>query len=253
MSWNVAGRVKALDAQASRLLALDADVLCLQEITPTTLPLWRLRLSGAGYHVCHAEPAPNALGRPLMVLTASRVPMRPLAVDDVPLPERVLATMQGDQRLELVNFHSPISPKPDRVKVRAHLAVHRHLARAADNPRVLCGDLNTPRREHPDGTLWTFARDRYGRLRAERGEEWDRAELALLSGLEPFGFQDAFRALHGWERREISWGWRRWAGGYRLDHLLTSGVEVRECRYEHDWRTEGLSDHSALLGRIALP
>jgi exonuclease III len=54
VSWNVAGRVRALDAQARRLLELDAAMLCLQEITPTTLPLWRTRLLDAGYHVCAA-------------------------------------------------------------------------------------------------------------------------------------------------------------------------------------------------------
>lgn len=34
----------------------------------------------------------------------------------------------------------------------------------------------------------------------------------------------------------------------RLDHLLASAeLTVEECRYEHGWRTEGLSDHSALV------
>jgi hypothetical protein len=51
-----------------------------------------------------------------------------------------------------------------------------------------------------------------------RGERWDLAELALIKGLEPLGFRDAFRELHGPERRELSWAWPRWGGGYRLDH-----------------------------------
>jgi exonuclease III len=118
---------------------------------------------------------------------------------------------------------------------------------------ALCGDLNTPRREHPDGRVWTFARDRYGRLRPERGERWDEAELALIRGLEPFGFRDAFRALHGYAAREPSWEWPRWGGGWRLDHLIVSaGVTVSECRYEHEWRRAGLSDHSALVAELGL-
>src|SRR3954447_23615280 len=77
--WNLAGRVKALETQAQRLLDLDADLLCLQETTPSTLPLWRERLAQAGYHVCHADPAKAAAARPLMALSASRTPLRALA------------------------------------------------------------------------------------------------------------------------------------------------------------------------------
>ncbi len=249
LSWNVAGRVRALDEQAANVLALGADFVCLQETTPTTLPLWSERLREAGYHVEHANTQGSARARPLVVLTASRVAGRVVPVAGAPWPERVLSTTH-ENGFTLVNVHSPTSPKPELAKVRTHLAVHRHLAVQATHPRILCGDLNTPRREHRDGTIWTFARDRYGRLRPDRGEEWDRAERALLLGLTEFGFVDAFRELHGYEEKEISWGWRRWAGGYRLDHLILSEVDVRECRYEHAWRTEGLSDHSALVAEL---
>ena len=49
VSWNVAGRLKRLPEQAERLLALQADVICLQEVTQNTLARWRTLLSGAGY------------------------------------------------------------------------------------------------------------------------------------------------------------------------------------------------------------
>ncbi|HEV7585606.1 MAG TPA: endonuclease/exonuclease/phosphatase family protein [Solirubrobacteraceae bacterium] len=250
VSWNLAGRVKRLGEQAERLAELDADVICLQELTGSTLPRWRQLLADAGYAVEHPDaPSSSERARPLFVLSACRQPARQVPVADVPWPERVLALELGDG-CEVVNVHSPISPKPELAKVRTHRAVYGHLAHAESRPRILCGDLNTPRREHPDGTVWTFARDRYGRLRPDRGEEWDEAELLLLRDLGPHGFRDAFRTLHGYERREISWGWQRWKGGYRLDHLLVSGLTTTECRYEHRWREEGLSDHSALVARL---
>jgi exonuclease III len=250
VSWNVAGRVKALDAQAERVLGLEADLVCLQELTATTMPVWQALLGQAGYTVEHARPAASsAARRPLMVLSACRAALRPVPVAGVPWPERVLAVRLPDGT-EAVNVHSPISPVPGRAKVRTHIAVFAHLARLADRARLLCGDLNTPRREHLDGTLWTFARDRYGRLREDRGADWDRAELALLRGLESYGFRDGFRALHGFERREISWGWARWRGGYRLDHLLVSAFRVEHCEYRNDWREERLSDHAALVARL---
>ena len=39
--------------------------------------------------------------------------------------------------------------------------------------------------------------------------------------------------------------------GYRLDHLLVSAaIRVDACGYRHDWREEGLSDHSALVAEL---
>jgi exonuclease III len=187
------------------------------------------------------------------VLTATREPaVEVRGIEGVPWPERVLVVRLAGG-LELVNVHSPISATPGLVKVCTHEAVHAYLSMRAGGACALCGDLNTPRREHPDGRVWTFARDRYGRLRPERGERWDEAELALIRGLEPFGFRDAFRALHGYAAREPSWEWPRWGGGWRLDHLIVSaGVTVSECRYEHEWRRAGLSDHSALVAELGL-
>jgi endonuclease/exonuclease/phosphatase family metal-dependent hydrolase len=91
-------------------------------------------------------------------------------------------------------------------------------------------------------------------LRAERGERWNLAELALIKGLERHGFRDAFRDLYGPEVRELSWEWPRWGGGYRLDHLIVSAeVAVSEATYFHDWRRARLSDHSPLLATVAWP
>ena len=250
--WNVSGRLSRLGEQAARLLEVDPDVLCLQEVTRSSAPRWRALLEAQGYHVLSADlDSAGQPKRPLGVLTASRVELRPVPVEGVPWPERVLAARLAGT-LEVVNVHSPISPKPDLAKVRTHEAVFAHLACDAGHPRLVCGDLNTPRREHPDGSVWTFARTRTGNLRPERGERWDRAESALVRGLEPFGFRDAFRELHGHELKEYSWQWPHTNGGYRLDHLIVSEeIPVRGCRYRHDWRKEGLSDHSALVAELA--
>jgi exodeoxyribonuclease III len=254
LSWNVAGRVQRQPEQAALIEQLGPDLVCLQEVRPTTAHAWTTALQAAGWpHVALARanaPADDA-DRRLSVLTATRAPLTHIDIDgDLPWPERALATETSG--LHLVNLHSPISPKPDLVKVRTHETVHAHLSKLAAGPTALCGDLNTPRREHPDGRVWTFARTNRGKLRPERGERWDQAELALIKGLEPFGFRDAFRATHGYERRELSWQWQQWGGGYRLDHLIVSAdVEVQGIEYLHDWRQQaGLSDHSPLLAEL---
>lgn len=254
LSWNVAARVRRLPEQVEAIAACASDIVCLQEVTAAARPRWIKALSREGLeHVAVAEPRRGGAQahRPLHVLIASRSPIDPIEIADVPWPERVLAARLG--RLEIVNVHSPISPKPELAKVRTHEAVYRHLA-AGSRPRLVCGDLNTPRKEHPDGRVWTFARDRYGRLRPDRGERWDCAELSLIKGLEPHGFRDAFRALHGLQRCEVSWEWPRWGGGYRLDHLVVSSeVSVISVSYVHEWRRRGLSDHSALVAELSCP
>jgi hypothetical protein len=86
VSWNLAGRVKRLDEQAKRLLALEADHLCLQEVTPNTLIQWELLLGDAGYDtIQHGEPDPSTeRSRPLMVLSTSRGASARVAVADAP-------------------------------------------------------------------------------------------------------------------------------------------------------------------------
>ena len=253
LSWNVAGRVTRAGEQADLVVGAGADVVCLQELTPASAATWVERLGAGGYAVCVAElPAARESSRPLGVLTAARGSLQVAPVAGVPWPERVLAVRLEDG-LEVVNVHSPISPKPGLAKVLTHEAVFRHLVEGAGRPRLVCGDLNTPRREHPDGTVWTFARTRSGVLRPERGERWDVAESALIRGLEPNGFRDAYRERHGHAVKEVSWTWPR-GGGYRLDHLIVSEeVEVIQCGYLHEWRTElKLSDHLPLVAALAV-
>ncbi|HWE08923.1 MAG TPA: endonuclease/exonuclease/phosphatase family protein [Solirubrobacteraceae bacterium] len=255
LTWNVAGKVQRLVAQAAHVIDQEPDLVCLQEVTVRTAPQWTSLLASAGLtHTVVADPrdaVAAARTRPLLTLTAARMPQEPVAVTAAPWPERVLATRVTGA--EVVNVHSPISPKPGLAKVMTHEAVHAHVASGA-GPRLVCGDLNTPRKEHPDGRVWTFARDRSGRLVPERGPRWDEAELALVKGLEQYGFRDAFREVHGLERREFSWEWPRTGGGYRLDHLIVSAeIAVSECRYLHQWRRAGLSDHSPLLADISWP
>jgi exodeoxyribonuclease-3 len=253
VTWNVAGRVTRQPEQAAAIAAVGADVVALQEVTARTLPLWRDALARAGFVASETalDGAPRVSGRRLLgALTAAREPLARLALPaDVPWPERVLCCAVGD--VEVVNVHSPISPAPDLAKVRTHEALFAYLVAAGAGPRVLCGDMNTPRRELPDGEILTFAHDSSGRLRPERGERWHDAERALVRGLRDHGWIDAFRSLHGYGEREASWTFAGDRGGWRLDHVLVHGLEPVASAYAHDWRRAGLSDHSALIVDLA--
>jgi exonuclease III len=245
VTWNVAGRVGAQPEQAAALAAAGADIVALQEVTARTAPLWRASLADAGLAFCldalDGLPA-KPTKRRLAVMIAARAELRRLPLPPMPWPERVLhCTVEG---IEVINVHSPIAPAPELAKIRTHEALAAYLRRAAGCPRILCGDLNTPRREHADGSLLTFAHDSNGRLRPERGERWDAAERALIREL---GWVDAFRTINGYGTRDASWTFKDDRGGWRLDHVLVDGLRVRTAAYALEWRKAGLSDHSPLV------
>jgi exonuclease III len=256
LTWNVAGRVAKRAAQAEAVAGLEADVVTLQEITPTTRDAWTADLEALGLHVASSEPEPGSGGsRRLGVIIAARdgveaLPPRP----DLPWPERHLAvrTRIDGEEVEVHTLHSPLSQKAEQVKVRTLEALHAALVAPADVPRLLTGDLNTPSYESREGEIQTFARTRAGNIRPGYGERHDRAELLLLSDLPDRGWKDAFRALHGYDRRDRSYMIKPPGYGWRLDHILLSpGVEPRACEYVHEWRETGLSDHSGMWAEVA--
>jgi endonuclease/exonuclease/phosphatase family metal-dependent hydrolase len=249
----VAGRVTRLEEQVDAVLSRGAEVVCLQEVTPRTVQGWSEGLAGAGYRVeLSGWPVePRGLRR-LAVLTAARPGLRRLPGPPLPWPERHLACavpIDGTD-VEVRNVHAPLSQKAEQVKVRTLETVFAAVTRADQVPRILAGDLNTPRYESRDGEVITFARTRSGRLRPAYGRRHDEAELALVAGLPSRGWRDAFRSLHGYERRDRSW--MSTAGyGYRLDHLLVSAqLQPVACDYLHEWRERGLSDHSAMWADV---
>jgi exonuclease III len=252
LTWNVAGRVRRQAEQAAAVAGAGADVVALQEVTVTTLPLWRAALAEAGlpHAVSPLDDGPPPKPRRLAVLIAAREPLEPLPPPEgLPWPERVVAARVAG--VDVVNVHSPISPSPGLAKVLTHEALAAWLAPPREHPVLLCGDLNTPRREHGPGDVLTFAHDTHGHVRPERGERWVEAERALVAGLLEHGYADAFRTLHGYAERAASWTYPRGRGGYRLDHVLVRGLRPVAAAYVHEWRTTGLSDHSGLVVDLA--
>ncbi len=200
-----------------------------------------------------SPPGPRAAG----VMLASRAPLSDVR-DPLVLPwsETAVAAVTETSRgpVEIYCVHVPNAAN-GRVKADTLHAIRRGLAAARPAPRVLCGDLNTPRRELPDGEVISFARDSRGRLRQDRGPDWDAAELGVVPGLRDLGYRDAYRALHGYAAKEPSWTWKEIAGhggGWRIDHIFASSHLLPiASRYHHAWRDERLSDHSALEADLA--
>ncbi|MDQ2894055.1 MAG: endonuclease/exonuclease/phosphatase family protein [Actinomycetota bacterium] len=258
ITWNVARRSSGIVEQATALAARHPSIVALQEVTRQTFPLWRhafalMGLSHFRTSLDAADPAREpAARRRTGVMLAARAPLvdveRPL---DVPWPETSLCAATGTPHglVDIFCVHVPNAAN-GQVKVQTLQGIRDGLTDAPPSPRVVCGDLNTPRRELTTGEVLSFARDSRGRLRRERGSEWDEAELGVVPGLSELGYRDAYRSLHGYARSEPSWTWKRIAGhdgGWRIDHVFVSvQLQPVACVYHHAWREHGLSDHSAL-------
>ncbi len=254
ITWNVARGTSRLVDQATAVAERKPDIVALQEITTRTFPLWSraFKLMGLSFVRASAtERDTEASTRRTFVMIAARVELedaqKPLAL---PRPESAVSVVAKTSAgaLEVHCVHVPNAAN-GWVKAETLQALRRGLGTPAA-ARVLCGDLNTPRRELPDGETISFARDSRGRLRPERGPQWDAAELGAVPGLRDLGYRDAYRTLHGYKSRSPSWTWKRIAGhdgGWRLDHIFVSSqLTPVACQYHHEWRERGLSDHSAL-------
>lgn len=262
LSWNVAGRVALHREQAAAVARREPDVVCLQEVRASIARRWRRTLADAGLpHALDSSAVSD--GRRLFNLTASRWELHELAPIGAPQPERVLSALI-DSPLGPLELHNAHVPPADRAtagvtKIETCEALLLALGRANPRPeghRLLCGDLNTPRYESDDGAVVeTFAPEHPG-VEAR----WDRAERGLLLGLAEAGedgLVDAFRAVHGYERRDVSWVMHtraRRKHAHRLDHVLASpSLRPLHCDYVHGWRDAGLSDHSAMEATFAGP
>ena len=162
VSWNVARLSARLAEQAAALAGRDPDVVALQEITRRTLPLWRAALSTIGLtHIRasldDADPGRQPIGRRRTgVLLSSRAPLTSASTRlPVPWPETTLAAATSSVATGEIEVHCVHVPNAANgwVKVRTLKAIRSGLATGPPGPRVLCGDLNIPRRELPSGEV----------------------------------------------------------------------------------------------------
>ncbi len=268
ISWNVASRVTRLAEQIAFLAGQAPDLVALQEVRAHTVPVWRagLREAGLPYTVdsfaLAADPTRLTGSRRYGELLAARWPLTPLDPGEfpVPWPERVLSAMLAGPwgEIEVHTAHIPCGASHGMLKVETIEGIYRRLARPAGCLRILCGDLNTPQAETPDGQIATWGQD----LAPDGAplppppawERWDSAERSVLAGLAAFDLPDAFRAVNGYGVADYSWFlWRkgRCIARRRFDHIFAAPVlNAAMCRYIQVPREQGLSDHAPIAAHF---
>jgi len=244
LTWNVqhasAGRARL---QAGWLTSASADLLVLTEVgAGAGQQALTAALLAAGYQT---HTPPGGSGDYRVLLAARDGELEPLPeVRTTHLPHRLAAARAhlAAGTVALVGLYVPSrGPRHRRnVDKRAFQdAVTRLLPSlpsiADGDPAVVAGDLNIVEPGHVP------------RHRVFGGWEYD-----FYRAFPDAGLTDAYRHLHP-DTVEHSWIGRSGAG-YRFDHLFVTAAHAHRlshCRYHHEPRQAGLSDHAALTAVLA--
>ena len=223
--WNIQqGGGRRQERVAASIIGHDADFVALVEFVPGTALslLTQLRGSGLTHQICGES---NGHDHTVCVLSKAPVTRQ--------LSESSLLNASGlwleicipDWGFSAGIVHVPTKRGQKRPYCEALVEVAE---RRRGVPFVFAGDFNTGR--HPeDGDLQSLGC-------ADRFERMQNA-----------GFRDTWRYFHG-DRRECTFAVK--GKEYRIDHALVSAdliPRVTACRYSHDERRAGESDHSVLL------
>ena len=258
ISWNIAGKIVRCEEQVSALHEFGPDLLALQEVRfKAAVKLTHLLPEIGLNYILDTTLLANRSARRYAVLIAARWPVEiHLEQFPVPQPERSLSVQVNRPQgtLELHAVHIP--PGDGWIRIGTMEAIYNQLSEPARLPRILCGDFNAPKAEGPNGELITWEQTIYknGMVKVKPGRDrWDQVERNIMAGLTEHDFVDVFRYINGYGTLDASWR-QTWSQrpGYRLDHIFASRkLKPLGCRYLHQLREAGLSDHSPMEAEFA--
>jgi exodeoxyribonuclease III len=233
VSWNIlAGGGRRCGTIAARLLECDADVIVLQETVSTRGPDLCHQFAKAGYEYRFSAPrGPQERGLCLL----SRLPVRGARE---PLPRHAGLYPRGWLEVEFVasswRIAAVYAPAQGPLVPAFWNAAAEWVAGRDHPPLLMLGDFNAGM-SGVDAEAYRF----------KAGPGFAR--------LADSGLVDLWRREHG-AKQEYTWFSRPPRGatgrGFRIDHAFAScrlAELVTDCRYDHQVRERGLSDHSMVL------
>ncbi len=263
ITWNINFRLaSALDPLA--VLSSLPDIVTLQEVTHDHADGVRKRLHDMGYQTMYSGH-PDSPQKRYGNVVAARMHLTPAHITPVDFPwpqlvaHAIVETPNGP--VHVVTVHVPNGSRNGWKKIDTFDGLKDLVLSLKGAPLILTGDFNEPRWAPPqDGHIVTWGQDEQdGRWLpwstwtfdgvSGTGKRWDTAVRWFFETSTESGIRHAFwdKAGHGaMEPSHISRGAERW-----FDHLfVSSDFEVESCVYKHSFRTDGFSDHSAVLATL---
>jgi endonuclease/exonuclease/phosphatase family metal-dependent hydrolase len=251
LTWNIQKQVRKAEAIAAAIATIGPDLVTLQEVRLSALATIQSHLSRGG--LVHALPSLEG-GKGNLVL--SRWPLRAHAPGwagappSLPFPELLTGAIVDAPHgpLELITAHMPNGSGHGDKKIAHFRALADYLRARTPGPCVVAGDFNSPQSESEDGAVVCFG----GKFK-NRGQAWEDAEQAIITGMPTFGMRDVFREKHGYAGAAgDAFSHATRAHHRRFDHIFASrDLKATDIQYEMSWLERGLSDHAALWARFA--
>jgi exonuclease III len=270
LTWNIKqGGGNRIKQQIDVIENQNADIVALQEINDNNRYKYREYLFSNGYdHIIDSFEIvydANILteSRKYGQIIASKYSLETLSHTsiDVPFPERITICniSVNSTTFTFMTIHIPPGSSNGWYKIETFEGIYQYIQKNKLFPLILCGDFNTPKQEMDDGTVITWGQKIKKNYRIvtdkSRGPRWDRGERMILRGLENFGIVDVYRYLNGYILNEYSWYWKGKGKevGRRYDHFFASKIlEPISCFYLHEYREQGLSDHSPMIAVFSI-
>jgi len=246
LNLRAGGNLATIPAIVRRVSHRDADIVVFSEYRDTKAgALVRAELEGIGLNHQAFTPATRGNG----VLIAAAEPFdawpNPFGLSDDEYPNAVLLA-----RFERLQLYGAYLPGQDRKRPHLRCLIAAAKRHNETGDAVMCiGDLNSGRNETD-----IEINVRSGRLR----DEFSTADLYRELEQE---WTEAWAYLHP-ERYEFSWypfrrdpDYRSYAG-WRIDKAFLSPAllpRLEAAEYDHVFRKDRLSDHSALLVDLTFP
>jgi exodeoxyribonuclease-3 len=211
------------------ILSHHPDLIALIEFDPGRVASLAESLRSAGFSH-QLSTTRHGLNYAVCVLSKTSIHTSPSGIPTLDDSGLYLEVGVRAHQFTLCVLHAPTQVP----RMRAFLdAVVQAAAKNVLVPVIFVGDFNTGIGP-ADGPTGNFG-----------GVDRFRAILAT-------GFTDAWRHICG-ARREYTYTFPRTGQAYRIDHALASPSllpRIRDCRYSHRERDDGVSDHSLLLVEI---
>lgn len=218
ITWNVAGRVRMLPRQVECLAKLQPDIITLQEVTKTTLPLLKKMLPSIGLNHMVSSldfvTDPKVIKGPrrygLLIASIWGISHAEIGGDLIKWPERFLSGTVNTPQLPIRvhTTHIPRGSSNGWVKIEMLEGIYLTLVAENHPHRILTGDFNTPQEEMTNGEVitWGYQKDNKGiyKLRGNR-KRWDEGERNIITGLKEHDLEDVYRKLHGYSKEGFSW------------------------------------------------